>query len=55
VAAHKHKKNQTVKTGYYSRLEWPQPGGALEQSHLVVTIFQIIKDEEARMLAEKMK
>jgi hypothetical protein len=42
-----------IKTGYYSRLEWPSPGGVMRQYQIVVDIFRIIKDEEAKMFASR--
>jgi hypothetical protein len=37
--------------GYYSRLEWPYKGTALEQPFIVKAAFDIIKDEYARIQA----
>ena len=44
---------KAMKTGYYSRLEWPDPGGVMEQLHLVVEIFKVVKDEETRIALGK--
>lgn len=49
----KGKKNEMIRTGYYSRLEWPEPGGVLAQSNLTVEIFRVLKDEYHKILAEK--
>jgi hypothetical protein len=46
-------KRQVIRSGYYSRLEWPEPGGVMRQANLTVEAFGVIKDEEARMLAEQ--
>jgi len=45
------KAGKFAKTGYYSRLEWPDPGGVMDQYQIVVDIFTTIKDEENRMQA----
>lgn len=37
------------------RLEWPDPGGALEQPNLIILIFDIIKDELLKILIEEMR
>jgi len=49
------KNRKTIKSGYYTRLEWPDPGSALDQTKIVVDCFRIIKDEEMRILAAKVK
>jgi len=41
--------------GRYMRIEWPDPGGALEQSNLIILIFDMIKDELLKILIEEMK
>lgn len=46
-------KDHVIRTGYWHRLEWPCPGGILEQFRHVVEIFNIIKDEEMRRQASK--
>jgi len=42
-----------IKTGFYHRLCLPDPGTVLEQHNLVMQAFGIIKDEEARIMAQK--
>ena len=44
-----------IKTGYYSRLEWPQAGGVLNQYQIVIDIFSTIKDEESIIFANKVR
>ncbi len=48
-------KNKSIKSGFYSRLEWPEIGGCLKQSNLTVEIFDIILDEKNRSFAHKVK
>lgn len=48
-------KNRVIRSGYYSRREWPDAGGAMDQANVTVEAFRVIKDEEARMFSEKAK
>ena len=40
---------KTVKTGYWGRVEWPDPGGALKQASVVVDILDTIQAEKMKM------
>jgi len=51
----KRGKNSAIRGGFYHRIEWPDPGGVREQANLMVEAFSVIRDEEARMLAEQVK
>jgi len=43
-----------MRSGYYSRLEWPDPGGAFKQVDYVIDIFRLILMEESRIHAEEL-
>jgi hypothetical protein len=38
-------KGKQEKTGFYTRLEWPEFGGVMRQYRVIVDIFRTIKDE----------
>jgi len=40
--------------GYYSRLEWPEPGGVMKQCNILVEIFNIIDDEKYKQQNDRM-
>ncbi|MBW2638374.1 MAG: hypothetical protein JRC86_12845 [Deltaproteobacteria bacterium] len=50
----KAKAKGTVAMGYYSRLEWPEPGGVMKQCNILVEIFNIIDDEKYKQQNDRM-
>jgi len=42
----RHDAKKVGLTGYYTRLEWPMPGGLFAQYKHISDILNIIKDEE---------
>ena len=55
MATSKYKKNQCIPTGFFHRLNFPFPGGMLKQPALLMEAFEIIKEEELKILYEKIK
>jgi hypothetical protein len=44
-----------VRSWFYHQHEWPEAGGVMRQDNRLVEIFNIVKDESARILASKVK
>jgi len=42
-------KRKMRRLGQWVRIEWPQPGGVMEQANLIVETFRVVRDERARM------
>ena len=49
------KKVMNIKTGYYTRVCLPCEGTILQQPHLIMLIFNIIKDELTRAMRHRMR
>ena len=49
----KSNRKSSMKTGFYTRLCFPEDGGLGDQPNIVIEIFQIIRNEEAKIQADR--
>ncbi len=54
-AASRHDRKKVIRTGYYSRVEWPSPGGVMKQFKFVPDIFAAIENERMKMFRSKIR
>jgi len=48
-------KDKSIKSGFYTRVAWPDGGATLDQYNIVAEIFHTIVDEKNQSLSKKVR
>ena len=48
-------KNKSIKSGFYTRRDWPDGRPTLDQINIAAEIFQVIVDEKNKSLSDKVR